>query len=435
MGDSLVFDIERRAAELAGLNHSSRVEDFQLACYGPNELYGLHRDDDPSGAANRAATVLIYLRAPERGGATLFTGLELEKEIDPQTKKPLRTEKAAVALFRDYCQKPRRKHTTVEAVQGRGVVWKNWYGTNNETAFAATSTHGACPVERGEKCVIQQWISRTAASNPLRDGRIAAIFTAGADFSFGRDALSLPCLQDVSVAQSDLQLCCENKKLIHDGPFSNVGGARLSDSSGLMTTLESLQDLTVSFWVRNILPGTTILSLSNFLTVRLNERNEVRLTSGESVADLSLPDTENGWMWFSVSAHRGKTADVIIYSKGNLVKTASLELEENVVCNENSNGPVELVLLKPPAKRDNGDLHAMTAKEERSAFVQHEEDDNKSHMSTEEKTAFVTRSTTEVQQPSDPHADVSFIVLHTSVFDHDERLALRHEAKRYNIDL
>ena len=65
LGDPVTLDIERRAAALAGFNHSY-VEDLQMACYEEDELHGLHRDDaDAEVNADRAATVLVYLQAPE----------------------------------------------------------------------------------------------------------------------------------------------------------------------------------------------------------------------------------------------------------------------------------------------------------------------------------------------------------------------------------
>ena len=182
-GDELVFEIEERAASLAGFSHD-HVEDFQLACYGVDELYGLHRDDhdDPVKRADRSATVLIYLKAPEAGGATLFTRRAVEDELDLDTKRKLTTEKGALKLFREYCHRPKKHHVVVEPNVGRAATWKNWHGEHH-ASFCRTSTHGACPVIQGKKCVIQQWITRTTPL-ALREPRLAAIFTAGADFSF-----------------------------------------------------------------------------------------------------------------------------------------------------------------------------------------------------------------------------------------------------------
>ena len=98
LGDPITFDIERRAAQLAGFNHSY-VEDIQMACYEEDELHGLHRDDaDAAVNADRAATVLVYLEAPEGGGGeTLFTMRELEDERDMKTGKPLFLTQMAMA--------------------------------------------------------------------------------------------------------------------------------------------------------------------------------------------------------------------------------------------------------------------------------------------------------------------------------------------------
>uniref|UniRef100_A0A7S3P4T5 Fe2OG dioxygenase domain-containing protein n=1 Tax=Amphora coffeiformis TaxID=265554 RepID=A0A7S3P4T5_9STRA len=204
LGDALVFDIEQRAAAVASssatsttsttnqykFNHSL-VEDFQLACYGPGQLYGLHRDDNDgrsaTASADRAATVLIYLQEPQRGGATLFTRRPIEEERDVDTKQALRTEAGALKLFQRYCDKPHPQFLVVEPQTGRAVTWLNWYHgspPHMEDTFAHDSTHGACPVVEGEKCVIQQWISKPHHTLPLRDERVAAIFPCGADRSY-----------------------------------------------------------------------------------------------------------------------------------------------------------------------------------------------------------------------------------------------------------
>ena len=134
LGDPLIFDIERRAANLAGNYNHSQSEDFQVACYDPGQYYGLHRDDaDVVGlpsAKDRVATVLIYLQSPEEGGETLFT-------------RRLNTEAGALKLFKFYCNKPRKKFVVVSPAVGTAVTWPNWYGKSNDQ-FASRSTHGAC---------------------------------------------------------------------------------------------------------------------------------------------------------------------------------------------------------------------------------------------------------------------------------------------------
>jgi hypothetical protein len=67
------------------------VRIFQLACYESGEVYGLHRgdDDDEKRNADRIATVLVYLEAPElsQGGVeTLFTHRSMEEKSLKQSK-------------------------------------------------------------------------------------------------------------------------------------------------------------------------------------------------------------------------------------------------------------------------------------------------------------------------------------------------------------
>ena len=110
-----MFSIEKRAAELAGFNHSY-CEDIQMACYQEGELHGLHRDDaNATVNADRAATVLIYLRSPGEGGGgeTLFTMKEIERERDLKTGGPLTSEDGALDLFKLYCEKPKNNMIVV----------------------------------------------------------------------------------------------------------------------------------------------------------------------------------------------------------------------------------------------------------------------------------------------------------------------------------
>ncbi len=245
LGDPITFNIERRAADLAGFNHSY-VEDIQMACYEEDELHGLHRDDaDAAVNADRAATVLVYLEVPEGGGGeTLFTMRELEDERDLRTGKPLNTEEGALALFRSYCDKPKKHHVVVEPVVGRAVSWRNWLGDDYET-FAKSSTHGACPIKKGKKCVIQQWIGRKNKL-PLRDKRVAAIFPFGADINYqkqeiGKGDANISCLCDVSAREGSViaGMCAVNGASdmvqIEDGPWDwRTSNSRSRCESGIV---------------------------------------------------------------------------------------------------------------------------------------------------------------------------------------------------------
>ena len=327
LGDSLVFDIERRAANLAGFDHAY-CEDFQLACYETDALYGLHRDDNDgkSGyAADRAATVLVYLEAPESGGETLFTNQALEQELDLDTKRPLNTEKGALKLFRSYCQQPKRKHVVVHPQVGRAVTWLNWHG-DNSTKFARTSTHGACPVHehKGRKCVIQQWISKSS-TNPLRNDNVVALFPMGADVNYQTPRMSdEKCFSDVSAKEgNEVSAVCLHgplqTTLLHDGPRPGVGAIRIAGGTDsymyiILPEKTCSRALTASFWARKLPPEMVLFQIEN-----LNGKTLFQVSSGKDKEEpngltfaLSFPQSgeskqvkvrasDDDWLWYSIA--------------------------------------------------------------------------------------------------------------------------------------
>lgn len=442
LGDDLVVDIERRAAKLANFSHSY-VEDFQLACYGSDQLYGLHRDDDYSGQANRAATVLVYLKQPEEGGATIFTNRKLELETDLKNRQPLRTEQAALELFRSYCAKPRRHHTVVPAITGNAAMWYNWI---NDT-FAAESTHGACPVVRGEKCVIQQWISRNDV-HPLRDERVLAIFPAGADWSF-REKLQndnrgiiasygATCLLDASARHDKLAPLCgsfsESSNIILNegiGPFSNVHSIKIPLTKfGLKTTLDGqLQDLTVSFWARKIPTGTILVSLEGLLLARLDDDGNVHLQSisekppSTDAKSIKLPDTiKSEWFWISLTIRDGgKGSELFIYANGDQSGdlVGSTHLEHDIVDCKSALNELHLIKRENPGSGNN------ESTDERVAFITSPV--NKEEIEPE-NIAFVN------VDKNFPAMDVSFIIIHNASLREEEISSLRFQTKRYDIN-
>ena len=346
LGDPITFDIERRAAQLAGFNHSY-VEDIQMACYEEDELHGLHRDDaDAAVNTDRAATVLVYIEAPEGGGGeTLFTMRELEDERDMRTGKPLNTEDGALKLFRSYCDKPKKHHVVVEPVVGRAVTWRNWLGDDFET-FAASSTHGACPVKKGKKCVIQQWIGRKNKL-PLRDERLAAIFTAGADLNYQKpqaveDDADLPCLSDASAMEGSIVsgLCAENDHVnmiqLDSGPYSGIGALQIS-GGGLKAELTSdlIQNgVTVSFWARDLSVGSTVVALEDQLSLVYTDKGDFKQTfelraNGGKSEELKVygSGSNEQWYWISISYEQGTMAAASIFSRGQLDGSVSVELD------------------------------------------------------------------------------------------------------------
>lgn len=390
---------------MAGYNHSY-VEDIQMACYEEDELHGLHRDDaDAAVNADRAATVLVYLEAPEGGGGeTLFTMRELEDERDLRTGRPLNTEDGALKLFRSYCNKPKRHHLVVEPVVGRAVTWRNWLGENHET-FAKSSTHGACPVKRGKKCVIQQWIGRKNKL-PLRDERVVAIFTAGADVNYQKqeieeDDADLPCLSDASAKEGSIisGLCAVDDSLgmaqLDDGPYTGIGAVRIQ-KGGLKADLapNAIQNgVTVSLWARGLSVGSIVVALQNELSLVYTEKGDFKQSfelraNGGKTGELTIygSGSKEQWYWISVTYQKGTKATASIFSRGQIDGSVSVELDS---CSNETDSSTELQLF-PSATED--------------------ENDGGSTL------------------------DVSFVVIHQEVLDNDYQyiLQLGQQAQRYD---
>lgn len=475
LGDPLVVDIEKRAANLAGFGHD-HCEDFQLACYNDDELYGLHRDDAYQGgrSANRAATVLIYLHSPDSGGETLFTRRPLEEERDLDTKRKLHTQAGALKLFRSYCNKPKRHHVVVPATVGTAVTWKNWYGdhTNSTDKFASRSTHGACPVKGGKKCAIQIWISKTNNANPLRSQRVAAIFPSGADVSFrggggdvddanndvnGRGlsssgtlvlAKEKSCFNDTSAkfGRDISDICFVPRSTdaqlvqlgIEEGPHNGVGSWRIA-AGELQATFPAnafVNDgFTVSFWVRGIDEDTTMISISSatddedgkevvenskhnnnlfHAIVKKGDRANKKLIEFSSINNkTSTVEVENPdrWSWMSISMSRLGELNFHIYDweDGRVIGQAAIQGQappaehcsssyvEDTTSSPSSANNLKITLLSQPIRAVNRDGS---------------------------KVAFAPIKT----------VDVSFIIFHDTVITSHQAAALRHQARRYDVN-
>ena len=354
LGDSTLFDVERRAAALAGFNHSY-CEDIQMACYEEGELHGLHRDDaNAKRNADRSATVLIYLEAPEAGGETLFTRRALELERDPKNGGPLRSEQAALQLFGSYCENPKKKFVVVQPKVGLAVTWRNWLG-DDLTTFAKGSTHGACPVAKGKKCVIQQWISRTTKL-PLRDEQLAAIFTVGADVNYRKDPSADFYLLDASANEGRVvkQLYLLGGEAVQldgkEGPYRGVGAIRISRGLGadLPPSLVDGSGFTISFWARDLKVGSTIVSIGGVSLVYRESGDIKQMFELRAGGDLSeeikvySARSSDKWFWFSITLERGRGAGVAIYSRGQLDGSVSLDFK---TCQEGLSYSNELRIL------------------------------------------------------------------------------------------
>ena len=477
LGDELVFQVEKTAAATIMDTNNSTIhnshefcEDLQLACYGPDELYALHRDDNADGAAGRAATVLIYLQAPEEGGSTLFTNRPLEDE--KYNGQPLRTEADAVELFRGYCQQgmgkqQRQQHTVVEAQTGRAAAWYNYH---EDTGFVNDSTHGACPVIRGEKCVVQQWMGRQP--NPLRN--VAALFTCGAATSFRDETNKEAALRDVStrlgtVVPELIPLDDMEISLIeNDGPYPNLGGFRLTGGAGLLASPSSLSlkdSFSVSFWIRNVQPGTVLLSLrdpqstnsfgfsaiaeadsgssgiTNLKLVLQRRQTDGTLTTEDISSIESFPFPADEWTWLSVAydaASSPPTIKISLFSVGSkMLAHTKFSLDGVEACqsdddNDHGNSGMEMVLLAPPVQEDehsnsqNGEDGQKS--EKNAAFV--------AGSSSNDNTAFVQHQRkASSTRGKEPHSDVSFIMIHDFALPLDLSRGLGMQIRRYDINL
>lgn len=488
MGDALVFEIEQRAAQFAGFDHS-RVEDLQLACYGPDELYGLHRDDNDQNSAHRAATVLIYLRAPAAGGSTLFTNRPLEDERElHNTKQRLRTEAAALELFRDYCTKPtkgprRHRFAVVQPAVGRAVTWRNW---NDQGQFCKSSTHGACPVVEGQKCVIQQWITK-AESQPLRQESVQAIFLAGADASFRKRLIDNgeaekessnhvvgPCLSDVTAHQGDfVKLCLKEQpasvsQVVHqtkrqstlryqdEGPYQGTGSMSLV-AEGAQGGLEAIyhlrggNDWSLSFWAKNVGPGMVVASIESLFSIVVDDDPNDKAGDSSSFAqqkqtwNIFLGDKENiaatsmeidcprdEWFWFSMSVSSTSSESeeqalhISVFSpNGQLIASLDQALPRKAKHDQNgecSNNQDEEAKF---TIRLLAPTSEPLASESITAFV------GSPPKTEEEVTAFVPRtsSSSTATGPS-----ISFLLFHNQALEQDEIRRIRYEIKRYDIN-
>jgi hypothetical protein len=110
--------------------------------------------------------------------------------------------------FRGYCAEKRAEHTLVTPKRGRAVFWRSFAPTASEGGrrgkggyFIANSTHGACPVVRGEKWVLQQWITKHL-TNVIRHPRLLMHLPLGSAGAFNA---SRP-LQDDAGLLADAEL-------------------------------------------------------------------------------------------------------------------------------------------------------------------------------------------------------------------------------------
>ena len=402
------------------MNHK-HCEDFQLACYNEDELFGLHRDDTDKQSMHRGATVLVYLSSPSKGGETLFTNKALENESDLDTGKPLTTQDGALKLFRHYCLKPKKEFTVVSPKVGRAVSWRTW----NNDKFVKDSTHGACPPLKGKKCVIQQWLYRNKI-HPLRNPNVAAIFPAGADSRYrSKDYYAVlsstgqirNCIFDVSTSKKQSvisNLCIHNKEADEKqilfqlneyeyGPHTGISSLRIKSPLVSSLPLRFIQSsFTVSFHAANLPPNSILISLGTFVTVTFLGRTDEGLTfeirANSSIKKISFfhwgSDTD--WFWYSFTYHH--ISNLSSFSVCSDRKRLGFGTFINKITDIEEE--VNLELLRIPSQEC----------QSQGAFVSPKCDD-------------------------DVFVDISFIIFHSTVIeDEKELLSLSRQAMRYDIN-
>jgi prolyl 4-hydroxylase len=128
--NALVSEVERRIADLLGLSLEAS-EPIQGQRYAPGQEFKPHTDTfEPTGpdyfehcavTGNRSWTAMIYLNAPDEGGATRFK--RIGKTIQPETGKLL----AWNNLLPDRRPNPATLHQGMKVRRGTKYILTKWF--------------------------------------------------------------------------------------------------------------------------------------------------------------------------------------------------------------------------------------------------------------------------------------------------------------------
>lgn len=116
-------------------------EQIQVGKYGVGEKYECHFDSEVSVDVVRPATIIVYLSDVEAGGETIFP---MGQDCQPLKK---------------CCG----EHSNVSAEKGVRQVHPKmgmamlFYTHDLDGELNRNALHGACPVEQGEKWIMQAW--------------------------------------------------------------------------------------------------------------------------------------------------------------------------------------------------------------------------------------------------------------------------------------
>eukprot|EP01012_Entosiphon_sulcatum_P059149 TRINITY_DN83463_c0_g1_i1.p1 TRINITY_DN83463_c0_g1~~TRINITY_DN83463_c0_g1_i1.p1 ORF type:complete len:310 (+),score=47.50 TRINITY_DN83463_c0_g1_i1:35-964(+) len=145
--DPVVRDMVTRMHEIVKLP-IGYGEPVQVASYGPNDHYQLHKDSDSQ--VGRVITFLVYLMDTEEGGETIFPGIVAKGGAPlPALNFHVKEQPA----MEPYCNNG--AYFKIKPKQGRALIFFNHLPDLRVDEMAL---HGACPVKRGRKVVAQRWI-------------------------------------------------------------------------------------------------------------------------------------------------------------------------------------------------------------------------------------------------------------------------------------
>eukprot|EP01060_Flectonema_neradi_P033086 TRINITY_DN5440_c0_g1_i1.p1 TRINITY_DN5440_c0_g1~~TRINITY_DN5440_c0_g1_i1.p1 ORF type:complete len:351 (+),score=38.01 TRINITY_DN5440_c0_g1_i1:2-1054(+) len=151
--DKKISDILQRMHEHAFLP-IEYGENLQLAHYGPGDYYQLHRDTIPS--LGRYSTFLVYLNNVTSGGETIFPGTK--RKTSPLPEPDWNSHQHADIT--SYCESDGVFKVVPKA--GRAVFF---FSMNPDMTVDKYALHGACPVQSGEKWVLQRWMRHFTDNN------------------------------------------------------------------------------------------------------------------------------------------------------------------------------------------------------------------------------------------------------------------------------
>ncbi|XP_071498488.1 transmembrane prolyl 4-hydroxylase-like [Diadema antillarum] len=175
--DAMVADFQQRLVKLTQLPEPliQKFSFFQVVRYGPHGHYNAHLDSgDSIGSLPcchltkhkrcsicRFMTIMVYLNDVEEGGETAFIVANNDTFDDVDLRE------SGHINLNNYC---RESNLRIRPERGKAVIWYNhfvdeatgWMGQVDHYTW-----HGGCPVIRGEKWIMNRWIS--ASKDPEVD--------------------------------------------------------------------------------------------------------------------------------------------------------------------------------------------------------------------------------------------------------------------------